>query len=387
MKKNYLFLLLFATLLTFACNNQKKNMQGTTTQPAANDTLASFMIEKMPFGKIGDTDITLYKLTNPNGFSAEIMNYGATVVALYTPDKSGTMGDVILGYDSLSGYLQRGNPYFGAIVGRYANRIAKAQFVLDGKTYKLSANDNGNTLHGGLKGFDKVVWQAVEGKTDTSATLTLTYQSKDAEEGYPGNLSVEVIYSVTKDNALQIDYKATTDKATPINLSNHNYYNLSAGQSPTILDHELMLNADHYTPVNAQLIPTGKIEAVKGGPMDFTSPKPVGKDIAQVQGGYDHNFVLNKTGDGLSLAATLYDPASGRFMEMFTTEPGVQFYSGNFLNGSLTNKNGKSIPKHGGMCLEAQHFPNSPNQADFPNVILKPGETYRQTTIYRFSTK
>jgi len=371
-------------MLTFACKNEPK--QDATT-PTADATQSSFMIEKQPFGKVGDADITLYTLSNSNGFSVDIMNYGATIVAIHAPDKSGTMGDVVLGYDSLSGYLQRGNPYFGAIVGRYANRIAKAQFVLDGQTYQLSANNNGNTLHGGVKGFDKVVWTAQEGKSDTGATLTLTYLSKDQEEGYPGNLSVEVIYTITNDNELTLDYKATTDKTTPINLSSHAYFNLSAGQNPTILEHELMLNADRYTPVNAQLIPTGKIDPVSGGPMDFTSAKPIGRDIAQVEGGYDHNFVLKKSGNDLTLAATLYDPGSGRFMEMFTTEPAVQFYSGNFLNGSLQNKGGASIPKHGGMCLEAQHYPDSPNQAAFPNVFLKPGETYTQSTRYRFSTK
>ena len=384
MKIQYLFLYLFIGLFTFACKNEPKQDAPPQT---ADSTQLSFMVEKMPFGQISDTAVTLYKLSNPNGFSVEIMNYGATVVGIYAPDKAGAMGDVILGFDNLSGYLQKNNPYFGAIVGRYANRIAKAKFTLDGKTYQLAANNNGNTLHGGLKGFDKVVWDAAESKNDSAASLKLTYLSKDGEEGYPGDLSVEVIYTVTNDNALHIDYKATTDKTTPINLSNHAYFNLSAGQSPDILGHELMLNADHYTPVDALLLPTGKIEPLKGNAMDFTTPKAVGKELAQVEGGYDHNFVLNKTGKELSPAATLYDPASGRYMEMFTTEPSVQFYSGNFLDGTLTNKNGKTIPKHGGLCLEAQHYPDSPNQPAFPNVFLKPGETYTQTTIYRFSTR
>lgn len=384
MKLTNRFLALSFVLFTFACNNTSER---GTQEPPADETQPSFMIEKSLFGKIEDTDITLYKMMNPNGFSVEIMNYGATVVAIQTPDKKGDMGDVILGYDSLSGYVQKGNPYFGSIVGRYANRIAKSAFTLEGKTYVLNANDNENTLHGGWKGFDKVIWSAAEGKSDSGTMLTLVYVSKDGEEGYPGNLSVEVIYTITNDNALKIDYKATTDKITPINLSNHAYFNLSAGQASSILDHELILNADRYTPVNAQLIPTGKIEQVKGGVMDFTSAKPIGKDLAQVEGGYDHNFILNKSGNELSLAATLYEPNTGRFLEMWTTEPAVQFYSGNFLNGTLMNKNGKPIVKHGGMCLEAQHYPNSPNQKEFPNVFLKPGETYTQTTIYRFSTK
>lgn len=356
-------------------------------QNPARSIESAFMVKKTPFGNIGEAAITRYELSNSQGFSVEIMNYGATVLGIHAPDKSGEMGDVVLGFDSLAGYLQAKNPYFGAIVGRYANRIAKAQFTLNGKTYQLAANNNGNTLHGGLKGFDKVVWQASDSKNGTADSLALTYESKDGEEGYPGNLSVQVIYTVTNDNALKIDYKATTDQTTPINLSSHAYFNLGAGKTPDILGHELMLNADQYTPVDALLLPTGKIESVKGNAMDFTTAKTVGKDLANVEGGYDHNFVLNKSGEALALSATLYEPRSGRFLEMFTTEPSVQVYSGNFLDGTLRGKNGAIIPKHGGICLEAQHYPDSPNQPAFPNVFLKPGEVYTQTTIYRFSTK
>ncbi|MBK7870211.1 MAG: galactose mutarotase [Saprospiraceae bacterium] len=380
MKRLNLNLFTIMVLLTAAACKQAPKQEEMPSMPA-------FSIEKMPFGKVGENEITLYKLSNSSGFTVEIINYGAAIVSILAPDKNGEMGNVVLGFDSLSGYLQPGNPYFGCIAGRYANRIAKAQFTLDGATYKLAANNGPNTLHGGLKGFDKVVWNAMENASDSSASLTLTYLSPDGEEGYPGNLSAEVIYTITNDNALQIDYKATTDKATPINLTNHAYFNLAAGKTADILGHELMLTADNYTPVDATLIPTGKIESTKGGPMDFTSAKPIGKDLAQVSGGYDHNFILNKAGNDLSLAATLYEPTSGRMMEMLTTEPAVQFYSGNFLNGTLTNEDGKAIVKHYGLCLEAQHYPDSPNQANFPNTILKPGETYTQTTIYRFLTK
>jgi aldose 1-epimerase len=292
------------------------------------------------------------------------------------------MGNVILGYDSLAGYLQTGNPYFGCLVGRYANRIANAKFTLDGKEYTLAPNNNGNTLHGGNKGFDKVIW-TVKSFTDTS--ILLSYLNKDGEEGYPGSLSSDVMYSLDNDNSLKIDYVAVTDKATPVNLTNHCYFNLSAGADSTILDHELMLKAEEYTPVNDKLIPTGKIDKVRGTPMDFTTPKKIGRDLAQVAGGYDHNWALNPDGD---FCASLYHAASGRYMTVTTTEPGIQFYSGNFLDGTLKNtRGGAKYIKHAGLCLETQHFPDSPNQPSFPNTILKPGDTYHHTTVYKFSTK
>lgn len=347
----------------------------------------TFSVGKSPFGELDGQPITKYTLANSTGFSVGIINYGGAVVSIETPDKAGKMGNVVLGFDDLAGYLQEGNPYFGCLVGRYANRIANAQFTLNGETYQLAANDNQNTLHGGEKGLDKVVWEASESAGENAAELKLSYLSPDGEEGYPGNLMIEVVYAVTADNELKIDYRATTDQTTPVNLTNHAYFNLGAGEASDILGHELMLNADRYTPVDEVLIPTGEIAPVAGGPMDFTSPKPIGRDIGKVPGGYDHNFILDKTTDDLSLAATLYDPGSGRFMEMFTTEPAVQFYSGNFLDGSLTNSDGKSIGKHYGMCLEAQHYPDSPNQPDFPEVMLEPDETYLQTTVYRFSVK
>ena len=278
----------------------------------------------------------------------------------------------------------------GALVGRYANRIGSAKFTLDGKLYKLAANNFGNSLHGGTVGFDKVIW-AVTKIGDSS--LKLAYQSKDGEEGYPGNVSAEVIYTLASDNSLKIDYTATTDKATPVNLTNHSYFNLSAGKDSTVLDHVVQLNADKYTPVNNQLIPTGQISDVKGTPLDFTTAKAIGKDIGSVKGGYDHNWVLNKKGTNPDSyrdqqAATVYDPKSGRFMEVFTTQPGIQFYTGNFLDGSLMQTvGGQKYVQHAGLCLETQHYPDSPNQPSFPNSILKPGETYRQTTVYKFSVK
>ncbi|HEX3024976.1 MAG TPA: aldose epimerase family protein [Chitinophagaceae bacterium] len=343
-------------------------------------------IEIKTFGRIADQEIIHYTITNASGMKVSLINYGGTLTEIITKDKNGKEGNVILRYDSLEGYLQKTNPFFGALVGRYANRIAKATFTLNNTVYNLAANDHGNTLHGGLKGFDKVIWQAESLKGDSS--IKLTYISKDGEEGFPGTLTAVVVYTLRSDNALQIDYTATTDKPTPVNLTNHAYFNLSAGTDSTILHHQLQLNAARYTPVDNKLIPIGKIDSVKNTAMDFSVPKEVGRDIDSVEGGYDHNWILNKTGNELSLAATVYHSASGRLLEMFTTEPGVQFYSGNFLDGTLTaGKGTRKYVKHGALCLEAQHYPDSPNQPAFPNTILKPGETYRQTTVYKFSIK
>ncbi|MEJ7738178.1 MAG: aldose epimerase family protein [Chitinophagaceae bacterium] len=374
-----LCIIISASMFT-SCNNN----EGNNTSNQNNSSTTQAAMKHQPFGKFQDKDVMEYSLTNSKGAIVKILNYGGIVTSVMVPDKSGNMGDVVLGFDSLGGYLEK-SPFFGALVGRYANRIANAKFTLEGKTYTLAANNNGNSLHGGAKGFDKVLWTVQDGSDNSH--LKLTYDSKDGEEGYPGNLHAEVVYTLTSDNELKIDYTATTDKPTPVNLTNHTYFNLSAGKSPTVLDHVLMLNADKYTVVNAKLIPTGTHPPVSGTPMDFNSPKKIGKDIASVSGGYDHNYVLNKSGNVLSLAATLYDSASGRFMEMSTTEPGVQFYSGNFLDGTLKGKNGVVYGKHSGMCLEAQHFPDSPNQPAFPTTILKPGDTYRHTTIYKFLTR
>ncbi|MDP4260970.1 MAG: aldose epimerase family protein [Bacteroidota bacterium] len=376
------FLVVSFVLFSVACNNSTEN-KNEKKETETKDMKAG--ITEKPFGTFEQKPVTEYTITNANGMMVSIINYGGAVARIITPDKSGNMGDVVTGFESLDGFLQKGVPYFGALIGRYGNRIANGKFTLDGKQYTLAGNDHGNSLHGGNKGFDKVYW-TIDKQGDSS--LKLTYQSKDGEEGYPGKLDVQVVYTLTADNSLKIDYTATTDKATPVNLTNHSYFNLSAGTDSTILHHQLELKADKYTPVNDALIPTGKIEDVKGGPMDFTTPKMIGKDIASVKGGYDHNWILNKSGNALEKVAGLYEPNSGRYLEVFTTEPGIQFYSGNFLDGTLTDtKKGQKYVKHGALCLETQHFPDSPNEPAFPNTILKPGETYKQTTIYKFSVK
>lgn len=347
-----------------------------------------FSVAEDGYGEVAGEKITQYTLTNPSGMSVKIINYGATVTDIMTPDKNGQMGNVVLGYDSLAGFLQTGNPYFGCIVGRYANRIANAKFTLDGKEYTLAPNNNGNTLHGGIKGFDKVVWKASDINTDSMSSIKFSYDSKDGEEGYPGNLHAEVVYTLTRNNELKIEYRATTDKPTPVNLTNHCYFNLSAGTDSTILDHELMLRAMQFTPVNDKLIPTGKIDTVHGTAMDFTTAKKIGKDIAKVAGGYDHNWVFQKPENRFDMIATLYHQPSGRYMEVFTSEPGIQFYSGNFLDGTLKKtRGGAKYVKHAGLCLETQHFPDSPNQPSFPNTILRPGDIYQHITTYKFSTK
>lgn len=383
MKKQIFFLLFVSTVFWMACNNN------STESGKTNDTDSLKIktgIVAIPFGNFEGKAVTEYVITNATGMQVAILNYGGTVTKIITKDINGKDGDVILGYDSLSGYLQKNNPYFGCLVGRYANRIANAKFSLDGATYTLAANNNGQSLHGGLKGYDKVMWNAEKLAGDSS--LKLTYLSKNGEEGYPGNLNVEVIYTLTSANEFKIEYKATTDKATPVNLTNHCYFNLSGGDASTIDGHQLMLNADKYTPVNDKLIPLGKNIDVKGTPFDFTTSKVIGKDMDSVKGGYDHNWVLRKSEDNIQKVAVLYHVASGRIMEVFTTEPGIQFYSGNFLDGTLTGcKGGKPYVLHGGLCLETQHFPDSPNQPSFPNTILKPGETYSHTTVYKFSVK
>jgi len=350
-------------------------------------------IEKQAFGKTADgTPVDLYTLTNTNGLEARISNYGGIVVSLTVPDRHGNQGDVTLGFDTLEGYI-RNNLYFGCIVGRYANRIAKGRFTLSGVEYTLAQNDGENHLHGGTRGFDKVVWEAEAVEGDDSVGLELTYLSKDGEEGYPGNLSVEVIYNLTDSNELRIEYAATTDEVTIVNLTNHAYFNLDGAMSRDILGHELMINADRFTPVDENLIPTGELRSVKGTPMDFTQPMRIGARIAQDDeqlgfgSGYDHNWVLNNWSGSLALAARVYEPTTGRVMEVHTTEPGLQFYTGNLLNGSAIGKGGKAYKKHCAFCLEAQHFPDAPNKPHFPSPILRPGETYAQTTIYRFSAK
>jgi aldose 1-epimerase len=347
-------------------------------------------IEKQPFGKTEDgMAVDIYSLTNATGMTVKITNYGGIVTSIFVPDENGNLGDVVLGYDNLEGYLKN-NPYFGCIIGRYGNRIARGQFMLNGKSYNLVTNNEPNHLHGGVKGFDKVVWAAKEVKGEDTIGLELTYLSKDGEEGYPGNLSVKVSYTLTNDNALQIDYQASTDQPTIVNLTNHSYFNLKdAGASP-ILDHELMLDADYFTPVDSTLIPTGKLRAVAGTPFDFKKSAKIGARIGaddeQIKFGlgYDHNFVLNGNAGELRLVGKLIESTTGRVVEVWTTEPGIQFYSGNFLDGSITGKNGTVYSYRHGLCLETQHYPDSPNQPNFPSTVLNPGEKYQTTTVYKF---
>lgn len=349
------------------------------------------------FGKLPDgTETHLYTLQNAHGLRADITDFGGIVVSLYVPDKAGKLADVSLGFDNAAQYWNE-SPFFGALIGRYGNRIANGKFTLNGQTYSLPLNDHPGdipcSLHGGDHGFYKVMWQATPTTVDGNQALVLKYVSKDGEAGYPGTLAVEVTYTLTAKDELRIDYKATTDKATPVNLTNHTYFNLAGEGSATILDQVLMMKASHTTPVDKGLIPTGKIVPVAGTPLDFTTPHAIGERInveneqLKFGGGYDHNWVLDNQSGKLALAGTLYEPQSGRFMEILTTEPGLQFYSGNFLDGTRTGRSGKAYGLRSGLCLETQHYPDSPNHPNFPSTILQPGQTLRSTTIYRFSTK
>lgn len=344
-------------------------------------------IQHDDFGTMPDgTVVKRYTLKNRNGVIAKVMDYGAILTELWVPDKSNRSGNVVCGFDNLEQYL-KGHPFFGATTGRYANRIANGRFTLRGKEYKLAANNGPNHLHGGLKGFDKQLWasEALPAKPGQQS-VRFTYVSKDGEEGYPGNLSVTVIYTLTDQNELSIQYSATTDQATVVNLTNHSYFNLAGGGD--ILDHIVQIAADRYTPVNAQLIPTGELASVTGTALDFQKPTAIGERIQQlkpVPGGYDHNFVLKRDGNGLQFAGSVTDPGSGRKVEVLTTEPGMQLYTGNFLDGKLQGVNGITYKQHSALCLETQHFPDSPNQSKFPGTTLLPGEVYSTTTVYRFS--
>ena len=358
--------------LIISCNYSSENKKAELMKAG---------ISKIDWGKVDGKEVYLFTLVNNKGTEVKISNYGGTVTSFITPDKNDKKSEIIIGFDSLNQYLQK-PPYFGALIGRYGNRIANAKFTLDGTTYHLAANDGKNTLHGGLKGFDKVVWDATI-PNDSVPSLTLKYLSKDGEEGFPGNLDVTVQYTLTDQNELKIEYNAETDKATPVNLTNHTYFNLSGDVNNTILDESLMIDADRYTPVDSSLIPTGKITPVKGTPYDFTSPKKIGKDINEVKGGYDFNWVLNRKDSSLQKVAVLSDPISGRTLEVYTTQPGLQFYTGNFLDGKFVNRDGKPIKQHTALCLETQHFPDSPNEPDFPSTILKPGEKYHSLTVYK----
>ena len=342
-------------------------------------------VKKDPFGRTPAGEaVDIYTLSNPAGLEARVMTYGATVVSLKSPDKAGKKADVLLGFDSLDGYLKE-QPYMGAIVGRYGNRIAKGQFALNGKTYKLAVNNGPNALHGGLRGFDKRVWTAVA-KADS---VVFTYSSPAGEEGYPGKLDVTVTYTITNSSELRIDYRALADQDTVANLTNHAYFNLSG--EPTILNHLVQLEADRFTPVDSNLIPTGEIRSVAGTPFDFRRETPVGTNINAKDEqitfgkGYDHNWVLNGNPGTLRKIATVYSPLSGRQLTVSTTEPGVQFYTGNFLDGSLTGKSGRKYIQRSGLCLETQHYPNSPNQPTFPSTVVKKGVPMTSTTVWRFN--
>lgn len=357
----------------------------TSCKTAEKETGTPTGITKADWGEADGKKVELYTLTNHNGIQVKISTYGGTMTSWMAPDKNGKMENILLGFDSLSGYLAK-PPYFGALIGRYGNRIANGKFKIDNTSYTLATNNGKNHLHGGNKGFDKVVWDA---KTDGDSVpaLTLTYMSKDGEEGYPGNLTVTVKYTLTDDQGVLIEYNAATDKATVVNLTQHNYYNLTGDHANTILDHSLQIAAANYTPVDTTLIPSGKIVTVKGTPFDFTTATKIGARIDSVKGGYDHNWVLDKKGTDMQLVATLSEPKSGRTLEVYTTEPGLQFYSGNFLDGTIKDNTGKPFNLHTGLCLETQHFPDSPNEPSFPTTLLKPGEKYHSITKYKVYAK
>ena len=344
-------------------------------------------IERSNFGQTKDgQQVELFTLTNKNGLVAKITNYGGIVTELHVPDKNGQNGNVVLGFATLDKYLA-GHPFFGTITGRVANRIGKGTFTLDGKQYKLETNNGPNHLHGGNNGFDKKVWQPEPRETKNGPALRLTYLSPDGDAGYPGALNTTVTYTLTNDNELKIDYRATADKPTIVNLTNHSYFNLAGDGNGTVLDHELMINADRYTVFDKTQIPTGEIKSVKGTPLDFTKATPIGQRIKEVEGGYDHNYVLNGKAGEMKLCARVRDPQSGRVMEIRTTEPGVQLYTANGLNGKITGTSGKPYPQYGAFCLETQHYPDSINHPEFPPVVLRPGQTYKTTTVHKFTAK
>ena len=376
---HFLAVLTISFLVT-ACNNDEEKKPDT-----AAGTTTKAGITKSDFGNVDGKPVYLYTLTNAKGDQVKITNYGGIVTSWVSPDKNGKKTSAVLGFDSLSNYLA-GHPFFGALAGRYANRIAKGKFKIGDSSYTLATNNGANHLHGGIKGFDKQVWDASV-TNDSVPVLSLSYTSKDMEEGYPGNLKANVIYTLSDDDGLQIEYNAETDKPTVLNLTNHSYFNLTGDHANTILDHKLMIKADYYTPVDTGLIPTGELKAVKGTPFDFNTPEKIGARIARVPGGYDHNFVLNRTDSSLQLVVTVTDSLSGRKLEVFTTQPGVQFYTGNFLDGSIKGSDGKPFNKNSGFCLETQHFPDSPNRPKFPTTLLKPGEKYHTITKYRLSVE
>lgn len=372
------------TIIVVVLAVSASHLAASTEKPKAG-------VHEQAFGTQGGRNVNLYTLTNSHGVEVRAMSYGAIIVSIRVPDRKGEFADIVLGHDTSDGYMPN-PPYLGAVVGRYANRIANGTFTLDGKTYTLPKNDGPNTLHGGTdKTFNKVIWDGKALKSKNG--VAFTYTSHDGDDGFPGNLKIKVTYTLNNENELGIDYEATADKATPINVSQHSYFNLAGEGTSDILNHEVMLNADRFTPVDKTLIPTGELRPVKGTPMDFTKSTRVGERVDDsyeqlVLGhGYDHNWVINRKGAGLTLAARVYEPTSGRVLEVSTTQPGVQFYTGNFLDGSVTGKQGHVYKRRYGLCLETQHFPDSPNHPDFPSTILKPGQTFHEKTVFKFSTK
>lgn len=382
--RNFLFLFVL-TMYCFSCKNE------STDKVDLPNPQEGLTIRSEVFGETPDGTAFLYTLTNKNGMEVSVSNYGGIITSIKVPDKNGVLADVVLGFDSLSGYMSSANPYFGGIIGRYGNRIAKGQFSIEGKQYVLVTNDNANHLHGGLKGFDKVIWKSEETSGGDSKGIILTYLSKDMEEGYPGNLQVKVFYLLNNQNELMIRYEANTDKPTVCNLTNHTYFNLAGEGNGDILGHEIRINADWMTPIDKSLIPTGGLMAVKGTPFDFKIFKPIGKNIGadhpQIKfgNGYDHNFVIGENGGKRVNIASVIEPNSGRKMDVLSEEPGVQFYTGNFLDGTIAGKNGHKYGFRTGFCLETQHYPDSPNQDKFPSTLLMPRESYKTSTIYRFS--
>jgi len=375
-----------------ACNPHAQPPPSAEARKEASVEKSS--VKKQAFAKTPDgADVDLYTLRNASGMEVRAISYGGIILTLRVPDRNSVLGDVVLGYDDLAGYL-KASPYFGSIVGRYANRIARGRFTLDGRTYTLAANNGKNALHGGVRGFDKVVWSAEPFQDAAGVGVVFSYTSRDGEEGYPGTLRATVTYTLSDANALAFDYHATTDKATPVNLTQHTYFNLAGDGKGDVLGHELMLKASRFTPVDETLIPTGELRGVIGTPFDFRTPRAIGARIGEADeqlklgGGYDHNFVLDREPGGAEqLAARVYEPTSGREMEVRTSEPGVQLYTGNFLDGTITGKGGHVYARRTGFCLETQHYPDSPNQKGFPTTILRPGEAYRSRTVYAFSVR
>lgn len=380
-------------LLNSQCKGKSEQQNQINKVETTSQSKPLVSLQKMNFGSLPNgQQVAQYRLSNASGMEVDIITYGGIITSLKVPDNKNISQDIVLGYDNLSEYL-KSSPYFGAIIGRYGNRIANGKFILYGQEFKLEQNNGKNHLHGGLIGFDKVNWAAKEVMKDSSVSLVLNYLSKDLEEGYPGNLNTTVTYTLTNENSLTVDYEATTDKTTVVNLTQHSYFNLSGDFSKTVLDQVIWINADKYIPVNSALIPTGEIRDVTDTPFDFRKQKPIGKDIENENDqlkkglGFDHCWVLNNQNQGVRLAATAYHPLNGRYLEVFTDEPGIQLYTGNFLDGTLPAKGGGNYGYRSGFCLETQHYPDSPNQPDFPSVVLNPGERYNSKTIFKFSIK